>query len=147
MQGSTATFSVSAIGASPLSYQWVFNDSDIPTATNSSYTVTGAQSDNAGSYSVIVTNTYGVSMSTVASLTVVTPPVTGIARNENGKLTLSLLGPPNTTARIWAATNLMPPIFWLPIFTNTNVGASGEWQFTLTNTEIYYEQFYRLSTP
>ena len=76
-----------------------------------------------------------------------TPQVTGVARNGDGSVTLNFVGLPNTSARVWAATNLAPPVFWEPIFTNDNVGATGQWQFTDTNAGGYAERFYRFSMP
>src|SRR6185369_7618598 len=54
--GSNATFSVVASGTAPLTYQWLFNGTNISGATNSSLTLTNVQSANAGSYTVTVTN-------------------------------------------------------------------------------------------
>lgn len=72
--GSNGTFSVSASGAAPLSYQWRFNGANISGATSSSYTRANAQAANAGSYSVVVTNNAGSATSANAILTVRTPP-------------------------------------------------------------------------
>jgi hypothetical protein len=69
--GATATFSVVAGGAEPLAYQWLFNNAVIPTATNSSYGLTNAQTTNFGYYSVIVTNAYGSITSAAAVLNIV----------------------------------------------------------------------------
>lgn len=69
--GSPAGFSVTAIGAPTLSYQWRFNGGDIPTATNSSYARLNAQPTDAGNYSVVITNDYGSITSAPAALTVV----------------------------------------------------------------------------
>ena len=55
-QGQNAAFSVTATGSAPLSYQWRFNSTSLSGATASTYTVTNAQPTNAGSYSVVVTN-------------------------------------------------------------------------------------------
>jgi sugar lactone lactonase YvrE len=66
--GGSATFSVSASGAGTLSYQWNFNGSAIPGATGSSYTVSNAQSANAGSYTVTVTNAQGSVTSAAGNL-------------------------------------------------------------------------------
>ena len=73
-QGNSATFTISATGTAPLSYQWQFNGSAISSATLSSYTLLGAQSTNAGSYSVIITNAAGSVTSSNATLTVNLPP-------------------------------------------------------------------------
>lgn len=70
--GGTATFSVVASGTAPLSYQWRFNGTNISGATSSSYTLTNAQTSNAGSYSVVVTNSAGTATSNGATLTVTT---------------------------------------------------------------------------
>src|SRR5438094_5397075 len=72
----SATFSVSALGSSPLTYNWRFNGSSISGATTSSLTIDGPTFDSAGSYDVVITNNYGSLTSSVASLTVqdTTPP-------------------------------------------------------------------------
>ncbi|HZI32209.1 MAG TPA: LamG-like jellyroll fold domain-containing protein, partial [Candidatus Binatia bacterium] len=83
--GQNVTLKVGAGGATPLSYRWEFNQSDITGATNSSYTITNLQSAGAGWYSVVVSNAYGsvasppmflsVTMSlTNASGSIVSPP-------------------------------------------------------------------------
>jgi hypothetical protein len=72
-QGRTANFTVLAGGTLPLAYQWRFNNTRIPAATNSTYSLANAQQTNAGSYSVIVTNAYGSVTSAVAVLFVIAP--------------------------------------------------------------------------
>src|ERR1051325_9102015 len=54
--GSTVTLTVSAAGSAPLSYQWHFNDGDLPGATSASLVVSHLQTANAGSYYVTVSN-------------------------------------------------------------------------------------------
>jgi len=74
-QGSNATFSVTATGSAPLSYQWRFNATNIAGATGSSYTRSNAQTNHAGPYSVVVSNaTFTTVTSSVATLTVNVPP-------------------------------------------------------------------------
>ena len=68
--GESATFSVSATGSPPLSYQWRFAGMDIPNATNSIFTIPSAKTTDAGTYSVIITNAYGTVASSNALLTV-----------------------------------------------------------------------------
>ncbi len=68
--GSPAGFSVSAIGAAPLSYQWRSNDAAIPDATNVSYSIASTQPGDAGSYTVVVTNFAGSVTSAPAILSV-----------------------------------------------------------------------------
>jgi hypothetical protein len=72
--GAPVTFTVQAVGSAPLSYQWSFNRTDLPGATQSSYGFTSAQPTNAGTYSVVVSNAYGTASSSNALLAVLTPP-------------------------------------------------------------------------
>jgi hypothetical protein len=69
--GQTATFSVTATGTAPLSYQWQKNNGDISGATAASYTTPATVSgDNGAKFDVIVSNTAGSQTSTMATLTV-----------------------------------------------------------------------------
>jgi hypothetical protein len=76
--GGSASFSVAAIGAAPLSYQWRDNSASISGATNTSFSLSATRSSDAGSYTVAVSNSYGAVTSSVAVLTVnkATPVVT-----------------------------------------------------------------------
>lgn len=68
--GSDAEFSVTAIGEEPLSYQWRFNNQIIRSATNSTLDVFNIQPRQAGSYSVLVRNRAGSTLSSLAKLQV-----------------------------------------------------------------------------
>jgi glucose/arabinose dehydrogenase len=69
--GQPVTFSVSASGATPLSYQWQRNGVSIPGATSSSYTVASPTTSLSGSsYRVAVSNSAGRATSNSAVLTV-----------------------------------------------------------------------------
>jgi hypothetical protein len=72
--GATANFIIAATGSQPLTYQWLFNGTNIAATTNYSLTINKAQPSNAGGYSVVVTNAYGSVTSAVATLAVATPP-------------------------------------------------------------------------
>ena len=52
--GNSASFSVSAYGAPPFTYQWLFNGTNIAGATNSTLMLTNVQSSNAGVYNAVV---------------------------------------------------------------------------------------------
>lgn len=63
--GQTATFSVEATGAAPLSYQWQRNRTAISGATSSSYTTAATtSSDNGAQFTVMVNNPAGASPAT-----------------------------------------------------------------------------------
>jgi hypothetical protein len=78
----TALFSVGATGSLPLSYLWYMNGNplsdsrNIAGATNSQLTVSPERLTNAGSYSVVVTNSFGSVTSAVAVLTSPIPTLT-----------------------------------------------------------------------
>jgi hypothetical protein len=74
-QSAPATFSVTATGSTPLSYQWQRNQSNILGATSSSYTISSAgTSDNGAKFRCVVTNAFGSATSNEATLTVLPPP-------------------------------------------------------------------------
>ena len=69
--GGSATFSVTASGTAPLGYQWFFNTNTlIAGALTNFLTITNAQLTNAGTYSVVITNSVGSITSSIATLTV-----------------------------------------------------------------------------
>jgi endonuclease/exonuclease/phosphatase family metal-dependent hydrolase len=74
--GVPVTFTVSANGTAPLSYQWRVNNTNILGAITNSYSIASAQTTNNGSYVVVITNSVGSVTSSAAILTVSnTPPV------------------------------------------------------------------------
>jgi hypothetical protein len=104
--GSNATFSVLAIGAPPLNYQWQFNNANITGATSCSYTVANAQTTNFGVYSVIVTNSAGSITSIGATLT---------------NLPFILTQPSNQVVTLGGSTGFS--------VTATGTGLTYQWQF------------------
>ena len=68
MVGQGASFTVAASGTAPLAYQWYYNtNTALAGRTNSSLLVANAQTNDAGAYLVIVTNSLGSATSTVAN--------------------------------------------------------------------------------
>ncbi|MBL0210294.1 MAG: M4 family metallopeptidase [Holophagaceae bacterium] len=73
--GATATFSVTATGTAPMTYQWRKNGTAITGATSASYTTPATvASDNGSTFSVVVSNSAGSATSTNATLTVTSVP-------------------------------------------------------------------------
>ena len=73
-EGQTATFSVTATGTAPLTYQWKKDGTAISGATSSTYTTPATSSaDNAAVFTVVVTNGTGSATSSNATLTVTAP--------------------------------------------------------------------------
>ena len=74
--GQTATFSVTAAGTSPLTYQWQKGAAPINGATSASYiTPATATSDSGSTFNVVVSNSAGQVTSNTAALTVNAAPV------------------------------------------------------------------------
>src|SRR6185436_14414209 len=57
--GATVTFSVTASGYPSPTYQWRKNQADISNATNSTFSISNVQTNDSGSYSVVVSNLLG----------------------------------------------------------------------------------------
>jgi hypothetical protein len=79
--GTTATFTVSATGTTPLDYHWVKNGTNyladtnnVSGATTATLNLTNVVPSDAGAYTVAVTNPAGSVTSAVAILTVLAPP-------------------------------------------------------------------------
>jgi hypothetical protein len=69
--GQTATFSVTATGTAPLTYQWQKNGGNISGATAAGYTTPATVAGDSGAkFDVVVSNTVGNQTSTMATLTV-----------------------------------------------------------------------------
>ena len=71
--GGSATFTVTATGTPSPAYQWRKNGADVPGATSSSLTIANAQAADAGSYTVVVSNSVGSIVSDGAVLAVESP--------------------------------------------------------------------------
>ena len=115
--GQAGSFSVTATGTSPLSYQWYLNGSAISGATSSSYTTPATTTiGDSSSYTVKVTNSAGSATSSAATLTVLplvptlafapipvetygNPPFTVSASSaSSGAITYSLVSGPATVS-------------------------------------------------
>jgi polygalacturonase/PKD repeat protein len=72
MLGMTASFNATVIGTTPITYQWLVNSSPILGATSSNLTIPNVQWTNAGTYTLVASNSIGTTSSSNAVLTV--PP-------------------------------------------------------------------------
>ena len=70
LAGNSAAFAVTGDNTGPFTYQWQFGGTKIIGATNASYTVNPVATNNAGTYTVAVSNIYGGIISSGALLTV-----------------------------------------------------------------------------
>jgi len=146
LAGAMAQFSVNATSIFPMSYQWYYQSNPIVSpATFATLTLPDVLVPADGLYSVVVSNVYG-SATSAATLTVL-PSVTGVNLDANGNAVLNVATLPNSTSRVWATTNLAPPVVWQVISTNNASDVNGQWQFTDTNGVSFPMRYYRFSTP
>jgi len=76
--GGSVTMRFTYRGTAPFRFQWRHNGTDIPNATNATYTVTNAKVSDGGSYTVVVSNSLGSDESAAGILTVEDVPFTDI---------------------------------------------------------------------
>jgi hypothetical protein len=137
MVGGTAAFSVTATGTPPLAYQWRFDGTPIPGATNDTLVLNNVQTNAAGQYAVTVSNPSGTTNSLPATLTVapLTPeqPVVSIISPTNGAL-FPAGGDVLVTAE---ASESNGTITQVEFFLNTNsVGTSTNLPFSVLLTNL-----------
>ena len=149
-QGSNATFSVTALGGLPLSYQWRFNSTGIAGATSTNFTRSNVQSSDQGNYSVIISNAAGVTTSSNAVLTVVSssrPQFSSLSLSGANLIIRGTGGPANGNYFVLASTNVKLPLaMWTSILTN-QFNAGGDFVFTNAITPSVPKRFYTLQVP
>ena len=147
LAGASLSFSVAAFGASPLSFQWQKNGANLTDGGHISgsasriLTVHAITSNDAGTYSVIVSNGLGSIFSTDAVLVVESPPLFQSAIQASGVLTLTWSATSNYSYRLQTATNLAPAN-WVdsgPTITATHSSVSAS-----TAIDSSSQRFYRV---
>jgi hypothetical protein len=98
--GTNVTFTVSAVGASPLTYQWRCDGAVMPGATNAVLLLSGIQQTNAANYTVRVGNPIGSVTSVVATLSVTTGNTSNLLK------ILSVVLPPNQQSQVTVGGNI-----------------------------------------
>lgn len=87
LTGGSVTLRAAVSGSLPLDYQWRKGGTNILGATNDTYSVSNALPQQAGGYTLVVTNPYGSITSGVATLTVADPePVSNVLLFVDGSL-------------------------------------------------------------
>jgi hypothetical protein len=146
--GAQVVFPVNVYGTGPFTYQWYQNGAalsdgaEISGSLNSTLTLSGVTTNDAGNYTVVVTNIVGVSTSSVALLQVLPLPTIQVATTNTGAgFSFNFSGPPGASYILEATTNLASP--WQPIATNA-FGTNGLAQFTETQAANFRGRFYRV---
>jgi hypothetical protein len=132
-----ANLTVAATGTTPLKYQWYLNGKKISGATKFTYSIPKTALTNAGNYMVVVSNSLGNTTSTIAILTVNTPPkittppkALTLAYGATGNLTVVATGTAtlvyqwhqNNGAITGNATGANSPVLHFPFATPADAG-------------------------
>lgn len=117
--GQGASFHATATGALPLAYQWWFGGAPIASETKSTLSLTGLQADQAGPYSVVVTNAFGSVTSAPAQLV-----INDACVDLHMYAGLSISGLAGQAYVLSYSTNLINTNGWIPLATNV-MPASG----------------------
>lgn len=136
--GTNVSFSVTATGTAPLSYQWSKGTSAILGATNSSYSLAAVSTNDAGGYKVVITNSAGSITSSVATLTVLVPP--------------SIVSPPQSqtvsngaSATFTVVAAGSPPLTYLWNLNGAPLASATSASLTLTNVQAINQGDYTVT--
>ena len=105
--GNNVTFTATAAGTPPLSYQWRFNNANLSGATSTNLTLTSVQPGKAGNYTVVAANSLGSATSAVAVLTVLPSAGTVIIDGAQTYQTIDGFGV-NANSGSWNNNDLQP---------------------------------------
>jgi len=130
--GANVTFTVTASGTAPFTYQWRKGGQNINGSTNATLTLSNVQTNDAGSYDVVVTNSVNSATSNAATLTV--NVVTGNTITWNFGTTTGTALPTNNlpsgvTGGAWSQGNnwSTPAMLANNAVSDTYTGASGDY--------------------
>lgn len=137
--GADVAFRISADGAEPLSYQWYFNRTNVLTGqTSSNLSLVNLDTNQAGNYSVVLSNAFGNAASDPARLLVFDACV-----GVNMYAGLSITGIVGRTYCVQYATNIAATNNWIPLATNTL--SMPYWLFIDTESPFQPGRFYRVN--
>ena len=135
INGSNAAFSVAATGTAPLAYRWQFRGTNLTDggvysgSGTTNLVVTGASTNNAGAYAVVITNAYGRVTSSVAALTIVFPPA--IASQPVAQTVIN-----GSNAVFKVATTGTGPFSYQWQFNGVNLADAGEYSGSATTNLV-----------
>lgn len=134
--GQTKTLSVQVSGAGRLKYQWKLNGVVLRGASGPRLTLRNIRTNQAGVYSVTISNETG-STNSMAQLTVLTSPAAQLtpATHANGQYAMTVAGVTGYKYVVEASSDL---VHWTPVQTNT-----APFVFVDANASQFPQRFYR----
>jgi len=138
LTGSNVTFTAFAFGTTPIFWQWQFNSTNIDGATNATLVLPNVTTDQAGAYSVTVTNAIGSSFGG-AILSVypsAVPTMDSFSLSASNQIQFTVDGVPGFDYTVQSSTDL---VNWDSIMTVVS-----PFDFTDTNTANLPQCYYRV---
>ena len=137
--GQTIALYATAAGAPPLTYQWQFDGTNIDGATNEELLLTDAQFADAGDYSFIVSNAFGVVTSSIVPLSVETSPPFIVSQPVSQYSFIF------SNATINLTVNGSLPLTYQWFFNGTNLAGATNASLALTNLQLSNEGTYAVA--
>jgi len=126
--GTNVTLFANTVGQGPFGYQWTFNGTNLDGGTDNPLVLTNVQVNQAGVYSVIGSNAFGLAASENVALTVIPLQITGQPPNETVVA--------GTNAVLSVAVNGQTPLYYQWQFHGANVTGATDQLLTLTNVQL-----------
>lgn len=143
--GTNIAFTVTADGSTPLGYQWRLSGTNLNGEIVARLSITNVQLSNAGDYSVVVWNNYGVLTSSVCRLHVYVPPptpqpvpptVTPSIQPPPINLTAPPRAPSSTQLKVFTGNGLVDRNKMTIVLTHGWKSASDGWPTALKNALV-----------
>jgi hypothetical protein len=145
VMGANVLFQVGASGSSPLTFQWQYNGTDLPGATNGFLSLTNIQMVQGGNYIAQAKNSVGTAAAAAAlSVCAVAPVTNGLMPQMvtlNGQNSFRVIGNAATGSVLEGSTNMVD---WMPI--QTNLSSHGLFLHDDPATGLS-RRFYRIRLP
>jgi alpha-tubulin suppressor-like RCC1 family protein len=126
--GSTSYLSISATGAWPLSYQWMFNGVPIAGATNPVLVLPQVTFQNTGPYSVVVSDTFGHSMNRGEAISVA--PLVLSYQPQNSSVFLG------DTVRLSVTAEAQGPFAYQWFFNGNKLAGANSSELVINNAQL-----------
>ena len=139
LPGTNAVFTVLAQGTGPITYHWRKDATPSALSSSATLTVSNLTANDAGAYSVIVSNSAGTQTSSGAVLSIASRPVISPSK-VNSSIRLAFTGETGVTYRVETATNVTATAW----NTLTNLTPLADGPLAITNTPASSNLFYRL---